>query len=305
MKQTQRKNDIRESGQRSKKSFAGNRDGSMDTGKSLDRSLRSRVYTSLLLALLALVAVSAATVAWFSIADRARVRTMSLEIVADVDLRMDLDPHQTIDQYVKTLSFESIAKRIQSEKGFSMEETPLQPVTTDDAVTFTYENGSVVDDKSGAYLEVTLHFMAEKDMVVHLTSANSSESSTDGTAVLSETAGLPEAMRISFAADNQTWIYDPGMGNESSTQGSMKTFGLPGADRMTLTDDNAMFSLKQGEDKAVIMHIWLEGTAPTCTDELRASQYAIRLRFTGDSGEGQEAAKTDDAAGRLRAPAPL
>ena len=264
----------------------------MDTGKSPDRSLRSRVYTSLLLALLALVAVTAATVAWFSIADRARVRTMSLEIVADVDLRMDLDPHQTIDQYVKTLSFESIAKRIQSEKGFSMEETPLQPVTTDDAVTFTYENGSVVDDKSGAYLEVTLHFMAEKDMVVHLTSANSSESSTDGTVVLSETAGLPEAMRISFAADNQTWIYDPGMGNESSTQGSMKTFGLPGADRMTLADDNAMFSLKQGEDKAVIMHIWLEGTAPTCTDELRASQYAIRLRFTGDSGEGQEAAET-------------
>ena len=112
-----------------------------------------------------------------------------------------------------------------------------------------------MDGKSGAYLEVTLHFMAEKDMVVHLTSANSSESSTDGTAVLSETAGLPEAMRISFAADNQTWIYDPGMGNESSTQGSMKTFGLPGADRMTLTDDNAMFSLKQGKDKAVVMHM--------------------------------------------------
>ena len=66
----------------------------MDAGKSLDRSLRSRVYTPLLLALLALVAVTAATVAWFSIADRARVRTMSLEIVADVDLRMDLDPHQ-------------------------------------------------------------------------------------------------------------------------------------------------------------------------------------------------------------------
>ena len=42
---------------------------------------------------------------------------MSLEIVANVDLRMDLDPHQTIDQYVKTLSFESIAKGF-SEKDF-------------------------------------------------------------------------------------------------------------------------------------------------------------------------------------------
>ena len=289
MKQTQRKNDIRESGHRSKKSFAGNRDGSMDAGKSPDRSLRSRVYTSLLLVLLALVAVTAATVAWFSIADRARVRTMSLEIVADVDLRMDLDSHQTIDQYVKTLSFESIAARIQREKGFSMEETPLEPVTTEDAVTFTYENGRAADDKKGAYLEVTLHFMAEKDMVVHLTSANSSEDSTDGTAVMSETMQLPEAMRISFTADDQTWIYDPGMGNESSTQGKLRTFGLPKADAMTLTEDNAMFSLKQGVDKPVVMHIWLEGTDPSCTDELKAAQYAIRLRFTGDSGEGQEA----------------
>ena len=283
MKKTERKNFIRQTVQDGEKSFA---------GKSTNRSLRSRVYTSILLALLALVAVTAATVAWFSIADRAWVRTMSLEIVADVDLRMDLDPHQTIDQYVKTLSFESIAKRIQSEKGFSMEDTPLQPVTTDDAVTFTYENGSVVDDKSGAYLEVTLHFMAEKDMVVHLTSANRSAESQDGTEVMSETAGLPEAMRISFAADDQTWIYDPGMGNESSTQGSIRTFGLPAADAMALTEDNAMFFLKQGVDKAVVMHIWLEGTAPTCTDELRASQYAIRLRFTGDSGDEQEATET-------------
>ena len=90
---------------------------------------RSRLYTSVLLVLMALVAVTAATVAWFSIADKAKVRSMGLEIVSDVDLRMDLDAHRTIEQYVKTLSFESIAKRILQEKGFSMEETPLKPVT--------------------------------------------------------------------------------------------------------------------------------------------------------------------------------
>ena len=54
-------------------------------------SMRSRVRTSILLLLLALVAVTATTVAWFSIADRARVRTMSLDIISGVDLRMDLD----------------------------------------------------------------------------------------------------------------------------------------------------------------------------------------------------------------------
>ena len=86
--------------------------------KENNKTVRSRLYTSVLLVLLALVAVTAATVAWFSIADRAKVKTMSLDIVTDADLRMDLDPHSTIDQYVKTLSFEQIAARIQQEKGF-------------------------------------------------------------------------------------------------------------------------------------------------------------------------------------------
>ena len=61
--------------------------------KENNKTVRSRLYTSVLLVLLALVAVTAATVAWFSIADRAKVKTMSLDIVTDADLRMDLDPH--------------------------------------------------------------------------------------------------------------------------------------------------------------------------------------------------------------------
>ena len=44
-------------------------------------SARSRLYTSVLLVLLALVAVTAATVAWFSIADNTKVKSMSLDPV--------------------------------------------------------------------------------------------------------------------------------------------------------------------------------------------------------------------------------
>lgn len=131
--------------------------------KEDNKTARSRLYTSVLLVLMAFVAVTAATVAWFSIADRAKVKTMSLDIIADADLRMDLDPYSTIDQYVKTLSFEQIAARIQQEKGFSMETTPLEPVTTTDYGTFTYENGTTVENTKGAYLEFALHFMAAKD----------------------------------------------------------------------------------------------------------------------------------------------
>lgn len=251
-------------------------------------SMRSRVRTSILLMLLALVAVTATTVAWFSIADRAKVRTMSLDIIAGVDLRMDLDPHSTIDEYKKTLSFKDIAARIQQEKGFSMKETPLEPVTTSDQNTFTFENGSTASPRSGAYLEFTLHFMAAKDMIVHLTSANSTPNVSDGTAILSETASLPEAMRISFEADGVCYVYDPGMGDRMTKSGSkIKKFGLASAAQMSLNENNAMFSLKEGEDKKVLVHIWLEGTDPACTDELKSAEYAIRLRFTGTDSSNQ------------------
>ena len=165
------------------------------------KTQKSLLKTSILLSMMALVALTAVTVAWFSIADNARVRTMSLELITGVDLRMDLDPHETIGEYVKTLTFEDISQRIQREKGFSMEEVPLEPVTTSDYERFTYENGTIVEPTSGAYLEFTLHFMGEKDMLVHLTEENSSADEADGTAVDSQNPELPQAMRIAFTAD--------------------------------------------------------------------------------------------------------
>lgn len=251
------------------------------------KNVRQRVYISFMLTLIALVAVTAATVAWFSIADRTKVNTMGLDIVADVEMRMDLDAHDTIDQYVRTLSFESIQNRIQREKGFSMSATPLSPVTTSDYSTFTYENGKVAEATEGSYLEFTLHFMAAKDMIVHLTSADSDTGKGDGTMVSSSVAALPQAMRISFTADGQTWVYDPGAGDFLSSSGVVRVFGLASAADMKVADNNALFTLKEGEDKPVVVHIWLEGTDPQCTDELKKADYSIRLRFTGTDMNGK------------------
>ena len=251
------------------------------------KNVRQRVYISFMLTLIALVAVTAATVAWFSIADRTKVNTMGLDIVADVEMRMDLDAHDTIDQYVRTLSFESIQNRIQREKGFSMSATPLSPVTTSDYSTFTYENGKVAEATEGSYLEFTLHFMAAKDMIVHLTSADSDTGKGDGTMVSSSVAALPQTMRISFTADGQTWVYDPGAGDLLSSSGAVRVFGLASAADMKVGDNNALFTLKEGEDKPVVVHIWLEGTDPECTDELKKADYSIRLRFTGTDMNGK------------------
>lgn len=243
---------------------------------------RKLFTTSVLLFLLALVSVTAATAAWMTIADRTRVRSMRMDITTGVNLRFDLDPHETFEEYVKTLTFDQIAQRIKAEKEFDPLETPLTPVTTKDCVKFVLEDGS--DAKTEYYLEFTLHFMATQDMIVHLTSADS-DAGGDGTQVSSENAGVPDAIRISFTAE-ETSIYDPGMGGGSVQGDAGRTFGLPAGNTITYSDDNALFPLTAYEDKPVILRVWLEGNDEACTDAIRKADYSIRLRFVGTDEYG-------------------
>ena len=238
-----------------------------------------KLYLSVLLVLIALVSVTAATVAWFSIADNTRLHSMSMDVTSGPAIRIDLDAHAEVSQYKKTLSFNEIAERILAERGYDMREEPLNPVTTVDGVEFTRRSGSVVSADSGSYLEFTLHFIATRDVVVHLTSENS-DGKTDGTLVSSKTQDtLPEAMRISFTADGETVIFDPGMGDNAQMSNGIRTFGLPDAKSMVYTDNNALFRLKQEVDKPVVVRIWLEGTDPACDNSLQGVDYSIRLRF--------------------------
>ena len=234
--------------------------------------------TSILLVLLALVSITAATVAWMTIADRTKVRTMRMEITSGANLRFDLDPHEVFDDYVKTLSFLDIAQRIYQEKGFQPAESPLVPVTTGDCVHFVLEDGT--EAKPEYYLEFTLHFMSTEDMVVHLTSAGE-----DGTLITSSLKTLPSALRLSFTAE-ETSIYDPGMADKWEDSPAGKVFGLPSGDHITYHQGNALFSLKAGVDKPVVLRLWLEGTDEACTDDLRDMDYSIRLRFVGTDENG-------------------
>lgn len=243
-----------------------------------DASPKKLLTISILLALIALVSVTAATTAWMSIADRTRVRSMRMEIITDSSLRFDLDPHAQFDDYVRTLSFQDISRRILRDKGFDPMENPLTPVTTEDCVHFTLEDGMAA--KPEYYLEFTLHFMANKDMVVHLT--NEGE---EGTRITSQSEAVPEALRLSFTAE-YTSIYDPGLGDTSDQRNQVKVFGLPADGNVTYDDTNALFTLQAGVDKPVVVRIWLEGTDELCTDALRDQDYSIRLRFAGTDEDG-------------------
>ena len=237
------------------------------------------LLVSILLALVALISVAAATVAWFTIADHTRLHSMSMDVTSGPAIRFDLDPHGDVSQYKRTLSFAEIADRILADQGYDMRLRPLDPVTTADGASFTRRNGASVTADSGSYLEFTLHFIATQDVEVHLTSENSA-GKTDGTLVSSNTqVALPEAMRISFTADGQTVIFDPGMGAQAVTENGVRTFGLPDAEHMVYTDDNTLFSLRQNVDKPVVVRVWMEGTDPACDNSLQGVDYSIRLRF--------------------------
>ena len=244
---------------------------------------KKQFLVSILLALIAVVSISAATVAWFTIADYTKVYSMNMDITAGTNLRFDLDSHDTFEEYVKILHFSQIADRIQKDLGFDMRQVPLEPVTTSDVQLFTFEDGTTAEKSSGAYLEFTLHFIATDDMLLHLTSQDSS-GGNDGTSVESSNHSLPEAMRISFTVDKNTYIYDPGMGNDSRIEEKTKWFGLPESE-MVLNDHNQLFELKKDIDCPVTVRVWLEGTDASCTNDIRNADYSIRLRFVGTDEE--------------------
>lgn len=249
-----------------------------DTGQE-QKPLQS-LYTSLLLVLVALVSITAATTAWLTLGDHTRVYSMVMDVNSGTNIRFDLDPHREILDYVRTLNFGTISARIAREKGFDPRETPLMPVTTTDYSRFFDQYDKTVSVNSGDYLEFTLHFMSNCDCIVHLTSANS-EGYSDGTRIHSDVPTLPEAMRISFTDGGTTVVYDPGLGDRQELVYGAKNFGLPNAKDMVYSDINALFTLKKNVDKPILVRIWMEGTDEKCTDELQKANYSVALRFEG------------------------
>lgn len=144
-------------------------------GVRADQDLKHRLATTAVLLAFAVVAIAMATFTWFSIADSAKTRMLAMDAAADGSLRFDLDAHDDFESYVHTLGFDAISSRISSDLGVDIDASKLEPVTTSDYETFTLEDGSVAQVSSGSYLEFTLHFISQKEVVVRLTGQDGSD----------------------------------------------------------------------------------------------------------------------------------
>lgn len=242
--------------------------------------MKRKVKTSLLALMIAIVSITTATIAWFTIADNTRLRGMGMDITSGQSLRFDLDAHEKYEDYVKTLSFEAICGRILKDTGIDFREKSLEPVTTGDCISFRYEDGSEADRLSGDYMEYTLHFIADHDMNVHITSLSGKDDDA-GTLIASQNEDLVRSMRIAFVSDEGTVVYDPYLEVESRTEGNVTYFTIPNADKMVYNETNVLFKLKAGEDKPVRVLVWIEGTDEACSNDLKGTDYSISMRFEG------------------------
>ena len=241
---------------------------------------KKTIRKTILLILLAAAGISGISFAWFTLADYTKVSTMKLDITNGSNLRFDVVEHDDIEDYYKTLSVERIRDQVLNERGYDLTVTPLEPVTTSDYVNFTFEKGEAADVNSGVYLEFPLHFMAARDMYVHLTSQNSA-GNQDGTAITAQDERLTNALRVCFDVDGEKYIYDPGMSEGAVNDGNGRIFGLNNADAMVYTDNNSLFYLPAFTDQPVTVRIWLEGEDENCVDDIRKMNFTMQFRFAG------------------------
>jgi len=246
--------------------------------KGTEKKKNNTVSTTILICLVALVCVTLATLAWFSIADKTRLNGVNVDITTGKSLRFDLEEHDKFEDYTTTLNFEDIADYILLTKGIDIREKQINPVTTGDGRTFTYEKGTEADLED--YIEFDLHFMATTDMIVHLTSANGKDKD-DGTKIMSENPDVPNAMRIGFDTPEGVMVYDPGMAGGKEVLKDMTLLGLSPADRIQYNEGTELFTIREGEDVPVTVRIWVEGTDEACTNDIKVADYAIKMRFVG------------------------
>lgn len=253
------------------------------------QSLRKRKRLIVFISILSILGLTSATYAWFTVNTFAGVQMFELQISTGDDLRVSMENHGSdIDQYTHVITNDMINSYLQRNYNTSMDNIILDPVTSTDGKTFTYQDGTRVDPNGEeSYLEFECYFIATRDMHVHLTTEaadeNGRQTGTTGGTEVSTTSPAPQsdvvrACRIDFEGEgNAVKTYEP---NKSGQSTSLTTFDLP-TGTMNYTDDNNLFTLQKLTPKKVTMRLWLEGEDPECDNDIQRANLEVKLSFVG------------------------
>ena len=253
------------------------------------KKLRKRKRLIVFLSILAILGMTSATFAWFTVNTFAGVQVFELQVSTGDDLRVSMENHGSdIERYTHVITNDMLNSYLRSRNNKSLTDIILDPVTTINGRTFTYQAGeAAVANGDESYFEFECYFIATRDMHVHLTTEaaneNGAQTGQSGGTEVSTRSPAPQsdvirACRISFEGDGDAVkTYEPNKGAQAT---SLTTFDLPSG-TMTYGDDNNLFSLKALTPKKVTVRVWLEGEDPECDNDIQRADLEIKMSFVG------------------------
>lgn len=245
---------------------------------------RRRKFMIIFIAVITLLSMTTATVAWFTVNTLAGVSELDLHISMSAQLKVSMDDHGTeLDQYVKVITNEMINDYLAGQST-NLSDIRLDPVTTSDGRTFVNQRGAEKEPNNRSYLEFSCYFIATEEMWVNLTTDSTQQGLDDGTKVTTTSTGaradVVNCTRVSFTAEgagNSTAIYEPNKGYPVNNQ---TTFDLPSG-TMVYSNDTRLFHLNQLEPTKVTIRLWIDGEDPECDDDVQDAQLSVQLGFVG------------------------
>lgn len=233
-------------------------------------------------AIITLLSMTTATVAWFSVNTFAGVDNLDLHISVSAQLKVGMEDYGTdLSRYTKVITNEMVDSYL-ARHNTSLADTVLDPVTTTDGMRFTNQRGTVRPANDRSYLEFECYFIATEDMWVHLTTESTEQGNDDGTKVTTTSTGpkadVVNCARVDFSTEtNGTAIYEPNRGNPVSGQ---TTFDLPSG-AMVYSNNTRIFHLEQLKPTKVTIRVWIDGEDPQCDDDVQEAQMSVQLGFIG------------------------
>ena len=273
--------------------------------RQLNEKQKKRFKTALIMSLVCIVLLSGATYAWFTIANKATVNRLALQVVSDGRLYI-ADSRENNTKKESTLDLTDSLNKV------------LYPCTTEDGKTMykpvysdnnhvTGSNPIEADEKSFYYYETDLWLMVEETLAEN---ANSNyyditlgkADAADGTTIDAISKSHPEyCLRISFECGDTVAVYEPHSDEHlTGVQGVDYAFNtLPGLSSSVPVhkqlstgrfggetgtvyyegDSSALFTIKGNEPTKVTVKIWFEGTDNDCMNEIQAEKIEGMLKF--------------------------
>lgn len=252
---------------------------------------RMKLKSTIMILIIALLAVATGTLAWFTLNTFASVNDLEMTIGTGAQLLVSTEDHGSdLSKYVKVITNEMIndyLKKSLNDNEAGIDKIVLDPSTSDKGIDILTRGGKKREANTGGYLEFPIYFIGTKDMYVHLTSDDTATNKNDGSHVSTTETGVKADVincpRISFEENGSTRIWEP---NQGAAVAGQSTFDLPKP--MSYTNNTRLFHLDAMKPKKIMIRLWVEGEDPQCDDDVQDAQLTVALCFMG-TDENNEA----------------